>query len=223
MNSEDYTADYICRAMGLASFVEDSWNRDGAERLRILLMPSFDPEVCITLFQLGEIARMSVVVPVEMIWHAPYPVVLTTLHDEIDLPIAECKGMLAAFGRVQENINTTPRQFCLDGMPVETARVEGGSERRFSRGNPGNPGPVEREYLATLLRFAWDKCRSLRVKNALSRVARYVDVDLPRSQEPPAPPLTNLLVLGTEGEKQSFLQRLLGPPGPPGGEGAGSG
>ncbi|KYF77512.1 hypothetical protein BE20_56615 [Sorangium cellulosum] len=58
MLTEQYTADAICNAMGLPAFIERGLPLPA---LRLLLMPSFDPEVCITLTGAAGDERLSVV------------------------------------------------------------------------------------------------------------------------------------------------------------------
>lgn len=49
MRLEDYTPERMCNALGVGAFAE-SWRRGlPARRLRLLLAPSFNREVCITL------------------------------------------------------------------------------------------------------------------------------------------------------------------------------
>ena len=68
MHLEHYTADAICQAMGLPGFVEESWTQCDGPTLRLLLKPSFHPELCLTLFREKESTRLSVVALAERFW-----------------------------------------------------------------------------------------------------------------------------------------------------------
>jgi len=60
MRLEDYTADAICQSMGLR-FIEHSWAQAETPTLRVVLTPSFHPELCITLSRTADAVRLSVV------------------------------------------------------------------------------------------------------------------------------------------------------------------
>jgi hypothetical protein len=49
MRQEEDKPDAICRAMGLLSFSDDASLRKRGEALRVVFMPSFHPEVAVTL------------------------------------------------------------------------------------------------------------------------------------------------------------------------------
>ncbi|KYF50419.1 hypothetical protein BE04_26595 [Sorangium cellulosum] len=70
MLTERYTADAICNAMGLPAFIDPGLSLPA---LRLLLMPSFDPEVCITLTGAAGDERLSVVALTESLWQQAAP------------------------------------------------------------------------------------------------------------------------------------------------------
>ena len=81
MQLEQYTADAICRSMGLDAFAPS-----GPSCVRVVLRPSFHPEVCVTVAETAGSARarMSVVALTEMLWRQHAPRRLPELREETD-------------------------------------------------------------------------------------------------------------------------------------------
>ncbi|MGL4422165.1 MAG: hypothetical protein ACRCZF_15965, partial [Gemmataceae bacterium] len=79
----NYTADAICRSMGLDGFEPAS-----TPCIRVLLKPSFHPEVCITLGDATDApgALLSVVALTERLWPQLIPRRLFDLREDVCLP-----------------------------------------------------------------------------------------------------------------------------------------
>lgn len=68
LHPDEYTPDAICRAMGLPAFANDPAMSRGEQVLRLLLTPSFDPEICVTLSFSGDDAAAEVRAFGESFW-----------------------------------------------------------------------------------------------------------------------------------------------------------
>src|SRR5262245_43874983 len=68
MHLEDYTADNICQAMRLPGFIEAHWAQSDVPTLRVILTPSFTPELCMTFSRTDDSASVSVIALAEQFW-----------------------------------------------------------------------------------------------------------------------------------------------------------
>src|SRR5436305_14108874 len=115
MDLKQYPPDVICRSMGLPAFVEPGWS---SPTLRLLLKPSFDPEVCLTLTG-GADARLSEVALAEMLWRQPAPCALPTWSEQVTAPASMISELVADFGAaLAAERDPKGRMVCVDGMPV---------------------------------------------------------------------------------------------------------
>lgn len=126
MLTEQYTSDAICQSMGLPAFLE----RDLAlPALRLLLKPSFDPEVCITLTGPTESARMSVIALNESFWRQPALCRLSAWREQIDVPASALADILARFdAALASDREVAGEMVCIDGMPVEACSITGAAQ-----------------------------------------------------------------------------------------------
>src|SRR6478752_6232784 len=69
MRLENYTSELICKAVGLKGFVEDAWRVGEAPNIRVVLTPSFHPEIVITLNGTDALWRLNVLSAKEQVWH----------------------------------------------------------------------------------------------------------------------------------------------------------
>jgi hypothetical protein len=191
MDVSQYTPDAICRSMGLTAFVEPGWS---PVTLRLLLKPSFDPEVCVTLTDSGEPARLSVVALSEMLGRQPAPCVLRAWREQVAMPSSAFGEAVAGFGAaLAAERQTEGRMVCLDGMPVAGCLLSGAGLEQFAC-SPYRPAVSA--FLSSLVQVAWESCRRAGVRNALAACGRYVGLDLPRESVPPVPELFRVAVLG---------------------------
>jgi len=199
---EQYTADAICQSMGLDGFVETGWT---VPTLRLLLKPSFHPEVCVTLHGAPEASRLSVVALTERLWGQPSLRRLPELQEETTVPTPAfdraCESFAATLGACRKR----DRAVYLDGMGVECCFVRDGELQQFAE-HAFRPG-VSR-FVSELVRLAWEPCREPRVRNALAECASYVGAEYPRDPEPVAPLVSGLLVLGTPEARADFFELL---------------
>jgi hypothetical protein len=68
MISANYTSENICRALGLGAFANDWQLAESDQCIRILLVPSFHREVCISMISKGGTVSVFVVTALSQIW-----------------------------------------------------------------------------------------------------------------------------------------------------------
>ncbi len=203
MNPAHYTPDAICHSMGLPAFIEPEWS---PPTLRLLLKPSFDPEVCITLAGPADNAQLSVVALTEMLWRQPGLCVLAARRERADLPAPLFDQAIAGFdGALAADRLSDERMMCLDGMPVAACLLTGVGLEQFAC-SPYRPEVSE--FVASLTLMAWENCRTAGVRNALAACGRYVGLDLPQEPVPPTPELACVAVIGTPDARAEFFGQL---------------
>jgi hypothetical protein len=195
---EQYTADAICQAMGLVRFVDPGW---ADPTIRILLMPSFHPEVCIT-WSRPQRCEISVVALTEHLWEKPFPVRIPDVRETVYGPKEDFDDLRSAF----VSASAKPRGgACIDGMGGEFCLAEGGRILRFKE-------HVYRSEItamvAMMIHVSWESCRDPRIRNAIGLCAQYVDVMYPSEEAPPSPRTANIMVLGTPEARESYFSIL---------------
>jgi hypothetical protein len=205
MRLEDYTADAICRTMGLPAFIEDSWAKSNSSILRFVFTPSFHPEVCVTLSRINEACRVTINVLREQFWNH-----LSSIPkcDRADVQIAPSvfDEAISLFGLATRSSDHENRFVCTDGMGIEGCLVHDGEVTHLREHVNQRTGT---EHLARLiLETTWQLCPDPRVANGLANAAGYVGCDLELRETLPEPPRINLLVLGTESERQEYFEML---------------
>jgi hypothetical protein len=206
MRLEDYTADAICQAMGLPSFIEDSWAQAESPTLRVVLTPSFHPELCVTLSRTADAVRLSVVALTEQFWSQRSGVYLPTEREEVHLALRDFDEALALFATAHANFDSLRRYVCIDGMGSESCLVSRtGTQRLDAHVSAHRPSG---QLVERLIELAWNACRQPRVRNALSQAARYLSVEYPLEEVPPQPAITRLAVLGTPEARHDYFEML---------------
>lgn len=203
MDPAQYTPDVICRAMGLPAFVE----RDlSPVAIRLLLMPSFDPEVCVTFTCLAGDARLSVVALAEMLWRQSAPRALPAWREQVAVPAPLLAQAVVNFvGALTEDRLPKGRMVCLDGMPIAASLLSSAGLEQFAC-SPYRPAVSA--FVSSLIRVAWESCIGAGVRNALAACSRYVGLDFPREPVPLAPELFRVAVLGTPEGRAEFFGSL---------------
>jgi hypothetical protein len=202
---EDYTPETICRLLGLPGFEHDPALQSVQGSMRLLLRPSFHPEVCITLTSCEPEATLEARSPRESIWQtqgfAFLPVWTETAQllrvdfDEI------CRLMLA----VPEAERS--RGLWIDGMPFSIVMYSGSQSVRLR-------GQTSDEPYITLINKVFRVCHASiqnpRLRNNVAEAARYVGVSLERAliDAESDKPLISLLILGAEEEKADYFAQL---------------
>ncbi len=203
MLMEQYTADAICRAMGLPSFIDRALPLPA---LRLVLKPSFDTELCLTLSSAGDGAQLSVIALAEAFGQQPGPCRLPAWKESTTITataFAECLVDFAA--AVAADRETTGRMVCMDGMSMDGCLItEAGVERLACP----TYRPAVSRFVSQLIRLAWESCSGAGVRNRLAACARYVGVEYPREALPPFAARSRVLILGASEDRADLLQQL---------------
>jgi hypothetical protein len=196
MLNANYTSGKICRALGLGGFADDAPLADAAAAIRLLLTPSFHPEVCISFLRCAGAPRVQVVAAVAQVWRqtgvAPRRTAVEAAEGTIDdASFDDLAGLLADAACCRD-----AKWVILDGMGVHSLLLSGGETRvDLAR----NAGEVE-AYAAFVLKAIDAAWRSVvdapAVRNALRDAGAYVGLDLPAQEVPPAKPSVRVAVLG---------------------------
>lgn len=139
MRPDHYTPETICRCIELPGFETDPDITSSGEAIRLLLQPSFHPEVCITFKNGPRESAVSVVAARTMVWHLLNPAPVLAEQDQGEISM-ECFTHLAtALAAASGNQGAT--SIVLDGMPVNALLMRNGELLFKVRHNAGPPPP----------------------------------------------------------------------------------
>jgi hypothetical protein len=206
MRLEDYTADAICRTMSLPAFIETHWTGSDVPTLRVVLTPSFHPELCMTFSRNDDSASLSVIALAERFWAQRSEVYLPRDREEVHLPLGTFEDAVTLFQLAHSAFDPDRRYVCCDGMGSESCLVSRAVTQRL-HAHVSEQADTGR-LVARLIDLAWTGCHLPRVRNALAKVARYLSVEYPLQDVPPAPRVTRLAVLGTAQERHEYFEML---------------
>ena len=201
MRIEAYTPEVICQSLGLPSFAADPSCTTAKEAVRVLLMPSFHPEVCLTIAD----GKSSVVSAREMIWRQFEPAPMITDKAAGEVPAESVAVLAAALLQTTQDVELSG--IAIDGMPTEIRLFREGKVLLEVRENVGRKS-VLASYVAQAISTVWSSIENAYCRNALAEAAEYAGVSLPRVQEPPRKPTIETLVLGPEEERTQLLEAL---------------
>jgi len=201
MNLDQYTPDAICRSMGLPGLIEPGWS---PPTLRVLLKPSFHPEVCITIGGSG--AALSVVALAESFWRQSVPCELPTFREKALIADAAARQLYLKFAAAfVADQDPEGRMVTLDGMSQTSCFLDDVETRQFSC-HPYRPAVSA--FVSAVIETAWNACSNPGVRNALADCGKYVGLNLPREAEEVPPRLFRIAVLGTPDHRAEFLDDL---------------
>lgn len=201
MRTEAYTPDAICQCMGIPSFAEDPACVNANEALRLLLKPSFHPEVCLTFAD----GQVSAVCARWMIWRQFEPAPMLTDRDVGQVSSDVFARLLAGFSPV-----ATPGAvpgIVIDGMPADILHIQRGAVQARHGGNAGQRGDFS-AFVSMAITEAWRAVENIHCRNALAEAAEYVGTKLARIPEPPRKPTIETVVLGPEEDRAQLLEAL---------------
>ena len=205
MKLEDYTTDAICRAMLLSGFIVDSWIQSDLSVLRLVLTPSFSPEVCLTLTHRDDQTLISVEAFVEQFWPLRSPAQYPPCNSENVICESRVFDQIVRFFEVaEEESKREPNGVCLDGMGIEACLVLKKSLRRF-KFHMGINKEVG-EFVDRTIAVAWTGCQDPQIRNALAHCSwgqKY-----PLDKIPEKRPVTKLAVLGAPSERNEYFEKL---------------
>jgi hypothetical protein len=201
MHTDAYTAEAICRSMGIPSFEQDSLCTSATDAVRLLLTPSFHPEVCITLAD----GHVSVVSARFMIWHQFEPSPMLTDRDQGSISKASFANLLASMVPFKHP-GAVPG-IVIDGMPTHLLRFSRGSVALKIGGNASGRGDFS-AFVSRAIATAWECISNAYCRNALAEAAEYVGAKLPRISEPARKPTIETMVLGPEEDRAQLLEAI---------------
>jgi hypothetical protein len=206
MRHEDYTSDTICRAMGLSGFVENSWTESEQPFLRVVLTPSFHPEVCITVAPGANVASLSVVALVDQLWARKADVRSSCDDERVDVTPSAFEEVVGLFQAAHAAFNPNRKFVYIDGMRSESCLVSRAHTRRI-RAHVSEQQATDK-FVARLVEIAWSGCKHPRVRNALAGAAIYLGIKYSLDPLPERKPVTHLAVFGSPEDRRDFLEML---------------
>ena len=217
MKTEDYTADAICGSLGIGVFDEPFTRGRPGQQFRMLLCPSFAPELSITLTEVtatsgssrgrsaAEITTvLSVAASRTQIWTMAKPGLVTVDHaisENASLTLKDLelkfRGALAA-----------PSQsvVMLDGMPVYAVLRRYGNSI-LVRETPAKDSPFGK-FVAEIVNVAFSASDNIGCQNALAHAGRYVGLDLPVEAVAEPKHSTQVSVIGVPDDQNELLAAL---------------
>ena len=209
MINSQYTPDTICRALGLGGFANDAQLSQSFLALRLLLTPSFHPEVCLTLRDTGESILLDMVTAQQQIWSqnalSPQP----CLTHETTVCLTPADGLRLLETWVYLDPPAPPKWQMIDGMPVHAVlRNRGGIVQRWHTSAHVH-APLDHSIIHTLL-HAWRQAPSPALRNSLNHCARYLNCrSLPHCPEPDVKPSLKILTLADDPAVTDALHETL--------------
>lgn len=201
MRTDSYTAEAICKSLGLPSFDQDPACLQAAAALRLLLKPSFHPEICLTFLD----GKVSVVSARFMIWRQFEPSPMLTDRAEGALTDEAFAALLASTTPVAKPGDIPG--IVIDGMPVELLCFRGGALALKAGGNASGEGD-HATFVGSAITTAWECISNSHCRNSLVDAAEYVGKKLPRDPELPRKPTVETMILGAEEDRMKVLDAL---------------
>jgi hypothetical protein len=199
VNQGDYTPDSICLAMGLLSFKpgapESGWVA------RVLLTPSFDPELCFTVQSQGERCSVEIRVPHAQVFSTRLaPQATWTARAMLDESTA-----LWLYQRLEEPRPTPDgRRLIVDGMGF-AAILRTSNRCQQIAGHVYDPAC---EWIADLLKALHGATSEPGCQRGIARAGWYVGLDLSLPEPPVEPRTLRIGMLGVPAEREELAAAL---------------
>ena len=197
MHLSAYTDDAICKAMGLAQFKPTS----APSVLRLLLKPSFDPEVCLTAWP----TEMQLVALDRMLWRETVPCRLPEHAEAVSIDEVRFQTIVDAFNRARSEYTSPRFRAIADGMSTSVICINDGTESTC-HGHPLEP--AQREFVGTMLSLGHSLARSPHLMNRLAHCAGYIGRKIPLEKETDSPHASRVLILGEPQHRSEVLDAL---------------
>ncbi len=201
MKTEAYTAEAICVSLGIPSFIGDPACLRAKCALRLLLKPSFHPEICLTFAD----EKVLVVCARGMVWRQLEPAPMLTDRAE-GVVSAEARRSLIERAAAVANLERFPSMF-VDGMPSEFLLFHDGSLTLRGEGNAGRVGDFSRMVELAIV-SAWNCISNVHSRNALADASEYVGKKLARESAPARKPVMETMILGVEEDRAQLIEAL---------------
>jgi hypothetical protein len=198
MRHQAYTDDAICSAMGLGPFKQV----DAQPQIRLMLRPSFHPEVFIAL----EPTKLRAVGLLSMLWRQEFPCRIPDFSETVDSSEHMFHEIAALFRVAFDEYNRTDQRkyITLDGMPVSALLIEGGITHEIH----SHPRNEISRFVGALIRHAHALTQSVHLRNRIAECSRYNGEEIPIEPEPPPRNMTNIVVLGDPDARAEFFDLL---------------
>jgi hypothetical protein len=208
MLSSNYTAENICRALGLGGFANDLELAEADQCIRILLVPSFHREVCISVLRKADKVWVSVVAALTQIWLQdwPFPRSTPVEHDSSVLAGTEFVALSSSMHAAVES-KPARRFVMLDGMRAY-AVLRADRQGKLYLDQHVSADARYTSFVAEAITLAHRAIASPGVRNALSDAGSYAGLQIPIESTPPAKDIVRTLVLGREDETAPLLDAL---------------
>ncbi|MGH8037677.1 MAG: hypothetical protein ACREPD_08060 [Stenotrophomonas sp.] len=201
MRTDAYTAEAICSSLGLPSFANDPVCTQAKRAVRILLTPSFHPEICLTFAD----GKLDVVSAREMIWHQVEPAPMLADRAKQTIPPELLTDL---FEHLEAEETSSKNGWgMIDGMSAELLAFRDGvlvlstGRRDCLRGDSS-------AWVKLAISLAWQSLSDPYCRNALAAAARYIDEHLPLDIEPARKPAVTTLVLGPAEDRAELLAAI---------------
>ncbi len=201
MQTDVYTAEAICRSLGLPSFEQDPLCTNATDAVRLLLKPSFHPEVCVTLAD----GNVFVVSARFMIWRQFEPSPMLTDRDKGSISKDSFANLIASM--VPFKFPGAVPGIVVDGMPIDLLHLSRGSVVLKVGGNASSRGDFS-AFVSLAIAAAWESISNAYCRNALAEAAEYVGTKLPRTSEPARKPTIETMVLGPKEDRAQLLEAI---------------
>ena len=207
MHTKEYHLENICRCLGLPGFDSDPALAAADRAVRLLLLPSFDPEVCITISETAGNITVAIIAARSMIWHKLELGYVLTHQNQFGMDDHLARPLLDDLRTATEN-HKEGQFFVIDGMPTHGVFFEKGQKARSFESNLGMPDELSHctGRMVTMLR---DQANVVPCKNALARLGKYLGLDLPEIKpDTDGKATVSTLVLGPAEERAELMQAL---------------
>ena len=208
MTFEDYNADNICRSVGLNQFIDDTWTGAETGVIRVVYQPSFHPEVVITVRESKTTILVSVVAANVRFWSLEWPQPVKSFADAGNLAEPAFQKFAQLFKLALQKSKESLKYACTDGMGIEACSLKDSRVDKF-RAHIG-VNTEAGKLAAELAKSAWEISTKPEVKDALSDVAAYTGLKLPKLEvcDLPAKPRLGMVVLGAPHDKEALLKAI---------------
>ncbi|ESQ76834.1 hypothetical protein [Asticcacaulis sp. AC402] len=203
MRTEAYTPDAICESLGVGKF-DLPWQKGQPwKQLRILLCPSFGPEVFLNLWEADGKAMARVVVGRTQIWNLPSPGRVTSDHSVNELTDT-------TFDQIERHfrlalVEPSPSVVTIDGMRVHILLKSAMSTIQI-KDNPGRSKLGE--YLAATIERLYYSTNNQRCRNGLAQAGSYVEMKLASTPEKDLEEVSTIMVVGAPDEQAEMLEAI---------------
>ena len=206
---EVYKPTLICKALGLEGFETDTLINASDEAIRVLFLPSFHPEACVTVSRVGSDADLQFTGFIgEQLWHTKGTRNIPTFHatrrlshEDFDNFWKHSKGIWAA---------RQAQKYCVltDGMRCAFV-IKESEKLNVLEENVYAPG-TGRELASLCLTLCWklfddDECCA-RLRN----LGAYVNLNFPTKATKPSKPRKRIAVFGSSDDSNDLRQLIDG-------------